>query len=108
QAMALYIKHLKPEGVIAFHVSNNYLDLAPVVRQIAEHAGYQAVLVHSKQQTNDLILNADWVLVTRNESVLGNAAVRNQARPIASRAGLRPWTDQYSSLVQVLKPPEMR
>src|SRR6185437_4181213 len=108
QAMALYIKHLKPEGVIAFHVSNNYLDLAPVVRQVAERAGYRAVLVHSPEQQRDLILNADWVLVTRNKGVLENASVRSQARPIASRAGLRPWTDQYSSLVQVLKTPEMR
>ena len=108
QAMALYIKHLKPEGVIAFHVSNNYLDLAPVVRQVAERAGYRAVLVHSPEQERDLILNADWVLVTRNKGVLENASVRSQARPIASRAGLRPWTDQYSSLVQVLKTPEMK
>ncbi len=108
EAMALYTEHLKAGGVIAFHVSNNYLDLAPVVGQLAVRAGYRAILVHSSEHQNELILNADWVLVTKNEAILQNTSVRTEARPIASRAGMRPWTDQYNNLLQVLKAPEIR
>ena len=103
QAMALYSKHLRAGGVVAFHVSNDYLDLAPVVRQIAERAGYHAVLVRSHKEEEELILAADWVLVTRNPAVLENTAIKIRSEPITERAGLRLWTDQYSNLLQILK-----
>jgi SAM-dependent methyltransferase len=106
EAMALYRKHLNPEGVLAFHVSNNYLDLAPVVRQLAEEAGYQAVLVKSGRNDQELILAADWVLVTNNRTVLDNPVIKLHSVPIDSRAGLRPWTDNYNNLLQILKTPE--
>lgn len=108
QAMALYSRHLRPDGVIAFHVSNDYLDLAPVVRQIAKRAGYQVVLVRSHKEEEELILTADWVLVTRNPAVLGNPAIKIHSEPITERGGLRIWTDQYSNLLQILKTPKIR
>ncbi len=107
QAMSLYSEHLKPNGVIAFHISNNYLDLAPVVRQLADHAGYHAVLVRSHEQEDELILNADWVLVTKNEGVLKNASVTVRSQPITARTAPRLWTDQYNNLLQILKKPEI-
>jgi SAM-dependent methyltransferase len=108
QAMALYVNHLKPGGVLAFHVSNDYLDLAPVIRQLAERAGYRAVLVRNHREESESILAADWVLVTRNSTVLENPAVTVHSKPIAERPGLRPWTDQYNNLLQILKTPEIR
>ena len=46
EALALYRRHLKPDvGIVAFHVSNHFLDLAPVVEQLARHARFQTVLV---------------------------------------------------------------
>lgn len=108
EALALYLKHLKPEGVLAFHTSNQYLDLAPIIRQLAEGAGYHAVLVNSQGDDDQLILPSDWVLVTRNGAVLKNADVNLHSRPIRSRAGLRLWTDDYNNLFQILKAPRWR
>lgn len=108
EAFDLYLKHLKPGGILAFHVSNQYLDLAPVIRQLAEGAGYQAVRVKSQGTDEELTLPSDWVLVTRNEAVLKNADISLHSGPIASRAGLRPWTDDYNNLFQTLKPPRWR
>ena len=31
EAMELYFRHLRPDGVLAVHISNRYLDLAPVL-----------------------------------------------------------------------------
>ena len=103
EAFSLYRSHLRADGVLAVHVSNNYLDLAPVVAQLAALAGFHATLVRNHSDADELILPADWVLVTNNISVLENPAVKIHALPIASRAGLRPWTDEYSSLLQTLK-----
>lgn len=108
EALALYLKHLKPDGVLAFHVSNDYLDLAPVVRELAEGVGYQAVLVRNHENDDELVLPADWVLVTNNSAVLTNPAVKIHSTPITGRSGLRPWTDNYSSLLPILKAPRIQ
>ena len=42
EALALYIAHLKPGGIVLFHVSNRYLDLTPVVARLAADAGAPA------------------------------------------------------------------
>jgi hypothetical protein len=54
-----------------------------------------------------MILPAEWVLVTRNSTVLENAAIKLRAAPIASRAHLRPWTDDFNSLLEILKTPRV-
>jgi hypothetical protein len=55
----------------------------------------------------NLVLPAEWVLVTRNESVLTNTAIKLHAQPIASRAGRRPWTDDFNNLLEILKAPRL-
>jgi SAM-dependent methyltransferase len=107
EAVALYLRHLKPDGALAFHVSNNYLDLAPVVAQLAAEIHYHAIEVKNHADPEELILPAEWVLVTRNESVLANTAIKLHAQPIAARAGIRPWTDDFNNLLEILKPPRL-
>jgi hypothetical protein len=108
EALAVYKRHLNPQGVMAFHVSNDFLDLAPIVQQLAVRAGFQAVLVRSHANDDDLILAADWVLVTNNRTILDNPAVRLLSAPITTRPGLRPWTDDYNDLLQILKAPQTK
>ncbi len=107
EAVSLYLKHLKPEGVLAFHVSNQYLDLAPIVRQLAARAGYGALLVKGRGNEDELTLPADWILVTKNAAVLKNADVILHSGFIAPRYA-RPWTDNYSNLFQILRRPRWR
>jgi SAM-dependent methyltransferase len=108
EALAIYQRHVKPQGVIAFHVSNGFLDLAPVVKQLAADAGLDAILVRSHANDDDLLLAADWVLVTNNRTVLENPAIKLLALPIPNRTGLRRWTDDYNNLLQILKTPHLR
>jgi len=107
EAIALYLRHLKPDGVLVFHVSNNYLDLAPVVAQLAQEIHYQTLEVKSHAVPEDLIVPAEWVLVTRNQSVLENTALKLHAQPIPARPGLRPWTDDFNNLLEILKAPRL-
>lgn len=108
EAMRLYRAHLKPDGALAFHISNDYLDLAPVVRDLAQAVGYRAIVVHSHSDEDSMILPADWVLVTNNPEVLNNSAVQMRAERIVPRSGLRLWTDNFNNLFQVLKQPSSR
>jgi hypothetical protein len=106
EALALYRHLLKPNGIIAFNVSNQYLSLAPVVRQLANEAGFQAILVKNHQDTENYVYASDWVLVTNNAAVLDNAAIRLHSAPIDRRDGLRPWTDSFNNLLEIVKWPD--
>ncbi|MBU3719655.1 MAG: hypothetical protein FGM22_02700 [Burkholderiaceae bacterium] len=105
EALSVYLRHIQPEGVVAFHVTNRYLRLAPVVRQIAEEAGYRAVLIED-EPTDDprgLMALSDWVLVTKNERLLSSRAVKDKTVDIEPIPGLRTWTDDFNNLFQILK-----
>jgi spermidine synthase len=107
EALQLYIRRLIPNGVVAFHVSNDYLDLASVVARLAQDAGYSYVLVRNHDNEDDLVLASDWVLVTRNKDVLENASVKIHAAPVVLRPKARIWTDDYNNLLQILKTPQL-
>ena len=104
EAMSIYFRHLKPDGILAFHTSNSYLQLAPVVKQLANSFGYPARLIENEPDEGNLISTADWVLVTRNQQFLGLPIVERGQQPVRIPAGLRPWTDDYNNLFQILKP----
>lgn len=103
EAFAVYLRHLKPDGILAVHVSNQYLDLAPVTRQLASFYGYPAVLIHSAKDEQQLISAASWVLMTHNRDFLGRPEIANAIEPIPPRPGLRLWTDDYNSLLEIIR-----
>ena len=45
EALGVYLQHVKPDGIVAFHVSNRFLDLIPVVARLAQEHGAHVVLV---------------------------------------------------------------
>jgi spermidine synthase len=102
EAIQLYQRHLQPGGIVAFHISNQYLDLAPVVQAQAEHAGLRAVIISTPDDTDTGAYSADWVLVTANEEFLAIPVVSEASAEITPRPDLRLWTDDYSSLLPIL------
>jgi spermidine synthase len=104
QAFALYFRHLKPSGILAVHVSNRYLDLVPVVSRNAHDFGKAAVDVNDEDEAADYFTSSDWVLVSADGSIYHDAAFKSSSvQPARMRANLRPWTDDYSNLFQILK-----
>ena len=102
EAMEIYLKHIKAGGVVAFHVTNRFLKLAPVVEQIAKTYGLQTVLVSDDDSGGDAS-RTDWVLVTRNQKLLDDKKIKDSTSEITPIAGLRLWTDDFNNLVQILK-----
>lgn len=105
EAMRVYLRHLQPGGIIAFHISNQHLDLAPEVALLAEDAGMRAIQIHSRESVGRGEFAADWVLVTKNPVVYLNPDVVALSKPIAEIPGLRLWTDNDNSLLPLLKVP---
>jgi hypothetical protein len=103
QAIALYRGHLRRGGVLAIHISSQYLDLAPQLALQAENAGFYAALVHSDADEDRGIFAADWVLMTADPKFLSRPEIANVARPLQHLPGLRLWADDYSSLLPLLK-----
>jgi hypothetical protein len=104
EAMDVYLRHMQRDGVIAFHVTNRFLDLAPVVDALAQSRGLHAVLVSDDTQDSlGITSRSDWVLVARNMNVLGRTAIAGASEPIPPHPQWRLWTDDFNNIVQVLK-----
>jgi len=106
EALQTYERHMKPGGIVAFHVSNRFLDLIPVVARLAKELQLQAVLVSDDPEDEEKSIKSrsDWVLVSRDAKALeAPAIVEAGAVPAEDRPEWRTWTDDYSNLVQILK-----
>jgi SAM-dependent methyltransferase len=106
EALQTYLRHMKPDGIVAFHVSNRFLDLIPVVARIAKEDGAHAVLINDDENDDEKTIKSrsDWVLVSRDEQALKAEAISEAgAEPAEDRPDWRTWTDDYSNLIQILK-----
>jgi hypothetical protein len=102
EGFAQYWRHLKPDGVLAVHVSNLYIDLAPVVARAAEAQGRIARVVLSPDDAKNAVDLSDWVLVSRNASFFQRAALKG-AVPVPIPDSIELWTDNYSNLWRSLR-----
>jgi hypothetical protein len=104
EAIAIYLHHLKPEGVLAINTSNNYLYLSPVVQLLADNTGHAARMITSTTNAQKLSATSNWVLVTRNSRFLNEIDPFSFHRAISVPPYLRLWTDDYNNLFQILRP----
>ncbi|AFE07348.1 ferrichrome ABC transporter permease [Corallococcus coralloides DSM 2259] len=106
EAVALYLQHLAPHGVLAMHISNQHLDLVPISLAHARAAGLAAALV-ARDSDGDAV-SSSWMLLSRDpEFFWGSTFSKSRAR--VRRLVLRGepeyvWTDERSSVLQALRP----
>jgi len=103
EAMGIYLKNMQANGVIAFHVTNRFLNLAPVVKRIADEYGLHTMLISDDPDDASDLARTDWVLVSRSPAALADPRVAAGINPIAEIAGLRLWTDSFNNLFKILK-----
>jgi len=102
EALAIYRRHMKPGGIIAFHVTNRFLNLTPVVEALAHAQGLDSILV-SDDGSGALASRSDWVLISDSKEVLARPELADAATAIVPRRDWRLWTDDFNNMVQVLK-----
>jgi hypothetical protein len=110
EAMAVYVKHLAPGGVMVFQATNRFVSIAPVVERLSSEFGMTAVMVVDEPDNSygrgaDYWLSAtDQIIVTRNRAVLESRSIQPVAEPLPHNPTFRIWTDDFYNLLGVLKP----
>ncbi|MEY3603916.1 MAG: hypothetical protein RIQ49_948 [Pseudomonadota bacterium] len=106
EAMAAYVKHLAPGGVIVFQATNRFVDLPPVAKRLADAFGLEAVLVEDSPQFSTgperWYLHTDQIIMTKNKDLLKHPAFK-EAKPISLRPDVGVFTDDHSNLLRILK-----
>jgi hypothetical protein len=104
QALQLYLRHLTPNGILAFHVSNQYLDLPPQLALLAKSAHLEVRNVISSTADARGEFRAEWILMTYDPTFFTQPQLVSNAEEVNIKPSLRVWTDDYSSLLPILIP----
>ncbi|MGH8759294.1 MAG: spermidine synthase [Burkholderiales bacterium] len=102
EAFAQYFRHLKPNGVLAVHITNRFLDLRPVVKTAADHFAKDVRLVDSDGIPEKLVLRSRWALMSSDAAFFKHPAL-SSATTLDVQSNFRPWKDDYSSIFSVMK-----
>jgi hypothetical protein len=103
EAFDIYRRHLTPDGVIAAHISNRHVDLAPVLANVAGQFPLASLQILTQTDPDRAATSSHWVLLSNNRRFLDDEVVRSAAGELGRYAHVPLWTDQYSNLLQLLK-----
>jgi hypothetical protein len=104
EAFEIYLKQIKPDGVIAVHISNRYLNLRPVVEKIAAHLDLGVVTISDDDQPDWWIYATTWMLVSRNRDLMNEPRIREKAEePETETKAFPMWTDDFASVYAIMK-----
>jgi hypothetical protein len=102
EAVQLYLRHMSADGVMVFHITNRFFNLAPQIASLAASIGQQARLIEREGRDDAEVLRSSWVLVARGESFSSRPGLAGISKEIAA-ASARCWTDDYNNLLTMLR-----
>jgi len=102
EAFELYLKHLKPGGIIAVDVSNSYLDLFPAIWAQKKYFNLDGALIFRRAEEKRLIDNSIWILLSADSSWFLMPAIKEVSYDSRRIRDIEGWTDDYSSLFPLL------
>ncbi len=105
EAFAAYARVVQPKGLLLVHISNRFLDLEPVVAAVARAGGWHAAKLYYQPPKYTAIASASqWIALSRDADTLkALAAGEGDWQPLTQRPGLAAWTDDYSTILPLLK-----
>ena len=107
EAVELYLRKLAPGGMLAFHISNRYLDLEPVLANLADDLRLAALGCDDMSLTAAEFATgreqAHWVVMARTADGLAGFQRRTRWSSLESRASVGVWTDDFSSPLRVIQ-----
>jgi SAM-dependent methyltransferase len=105
EAISLYLAKLKPDGILVFHISNRYLDLRPVLGNLARDAGLVSLagaqLKISEAQRQKKESPSSWVVMAHRPVDLGGLPRNQPWQGLPGRPGEALWTDDFSNILSV-------
>jgi spermidine synthase len=105
EAFETYERHLNTNAIIAVHISNHYLNLEPVVVNLARHFGYKLATIDFEENDEEWWLyGSTWILLSHSDQIINRPEIQNAADAISTNAVKVPlWTDDFASLFQILR-----
>lgn len=104
EALAMYLTKLKADGVLVYHISNRYLDLAPVLAALAADAGLNAFIQEYDAPASDpSAFGSTWVVMARPGPSVDHIRADGRWVELKNDAKRRLWTDNFSNIVTALK-----
>ncbi len=102
EALGIYLRQLKPEGALAIHISNRHVDLKPIIGALAERNSLHLLNIEFNPDNNSLETPSNWILLSRTQERQDNISTTGANTTTRIPAG-HMWTDQYSSILPLLK-----
>ena len=103
QAIRLYVNKLDSHGMIALHISNQYLDLEPVLAALASDLGMQARIrcdsLLPGSNRPERTYGSQWVVIAKDDTDMGRLVRSPKWRRLMQKPRMRPWTDDYSDVM---------
>lgn len=100
EAMEVYWRHLKPDGVIAFHISNRYFDFEKPILRLADYFGLETTVIYKKTRSAES-LPSNWIIASKNKELLNADSIKKAAQTkTENTAKISLWTDDYVNFLQ--------
>jgi len=108
QALQMYARCVTDTGIVAVHISNRFLDLKPVLANLAADLGLSARLVSDDPDDDARAFRSDWVLLAAREDAFDQPEFASAVAPIAPDPSVGAWTDQFNNLLRIVKSTPMQ
>jgi len=106
EALQLYLQKLDVGGVMAFHISNSYLNLAPLLADLAKDAGLVCLVrydVQSDAAVSQGKATTQWAVMAKSPEALGALAHDARWRTVPAHSTQLMWTDDFSNPLSLMR-----
>jgi SAM-dependent methyltransferase len=113
EALAVYGRVVQPNGIVLFHISNRYLNLRPVIADIAARGGWTASMMQYQPEPDEEVMNATisvWIALSRNPATINRLVELSGAdsvywETVEPRPGFSGWSDDHASILPIINYP---
>ena len=107
EALAIYRKHLKPFGVVLFHISNKFVDLKPALSRLAVEERLEARIVSDEPEGADdddsPLSSSDWVMMYADQRWLRSSELDSRAEALDAPQPGPAWTDDFNTILSAVR-----
>jgi SAM-dependent methyltransferase len=104
QAFEQYFRHLRPDGILAVHISNSFMNLQPVLWAAAKALHKPAAVIRNGPDEAKGIFKATWVLMgaDENDEEFESGMIAELGDRLNAKPQIRTWTDDYSNPLRLM------
>ena len=103
EAVQMYLRKLKPNGMILFHVSNRYMDVESLVSALITDASLEGLVRYDNDEEAPGKTSSDYVVAAQRPESLGSLEQNENWTHVEKPAGILPWTDDYSNMLKIVR-----